>query len=284
MPATPRLASTVSPDRGAASRSTSRTGVDEPSTSSAPSGRAATRSRASDPAVRAGSASSTPSTAVPTRSAAAHHAARQAGSAGAPGAGRAPTRVVDRPASGQRGAAGTVPTRTVGSASSADTGRDSVGRPTTSTRSGRCSASQPGTPSSRAPARTDAGHAPLEGSATTGQPCAPASSAAARPSAGGASPTRTRVRPGLASAGGAGAGTEPVVHGAPPGRPAHGPVGRRSASSGSSGSRNGRVRGTGPRAPGGAPRGTSSDLATTERPEGVFPPPRAGPGAPAPRA
>ena len=56
-----------------------------------------------------------------------------------------------------------VSTRTAGSASSARPAATSVGRPTTSTRSGRCAASQPAAPSSRAPPRSApaAAQAPL---------------------------------------------------------------------------------------------------------------------------
>ena len=146
-----------------------------------------------------------------------------------------------------RGRAPTVSTRTAGSASSAATGRDSVGRPTTTHPVGPVRG-QP-VRRRRAAARRRAArrppHAPLLGSATTGQPTLGELRRRRRARSVARDDQRAAAGTG-AAAPRRGAPASPAVHGAPSGRPAHGPSERPASSSGSSGSRSARFRCTGP--------------------------------------
>ncbi|CAB4919714.1 unannotated protein [freshwater metagenome] len=229
---------------------------------------------------------------MPTRSAAAVHSCAQPSGATcpetssspstAPGSGSTPpTRRVPRPASGQPGCGDTVSTTTSGWASSAETGRLSVGRPTTTTRSGRCAAAQDAAPSSSTAPRTEPvpPQVPLLGSPSTGQPRCAATTEVLRPRETGASPATTRVRRARPGARVVGAGALTTiargplpgaasVHGAPSARPAQTPdgrAGRGSCPSGSSGSRSARFRCTGPGSPDSAPVATRTARAATER-------------------
>ena len=145
IPATPRLDRTVMPWVSSPTSATSRTGLDAPSTSWSPGRRASATAAATCRPVVSGCASSWPCTAgdrmpvAPRRS-----------DAATPGSGspvvtaRVPVACELPDTSGQRGPVVSANTGTDGSASSADTGRCRVGRPSMITCCGRSSGSASG--------------------------------------------------------------------------------------------------------------------------------------------
>ena len=227
MPATPRLASTVTPGRGPA-RNRSRTGLDDPQTTSAPAGTAsisvAATPGSASPAWSSRSSALARAAAAAACQAGSHPSSRMLGSpaaAGAAGVGTAGrTRAARWAGSVQVGPAAT--TSSGADASRRATARLSVCRPTARIRSGRCAAGNPPRSSRSPPGNRQGPDASSAlGSATTGQPRASASATAAVTDGAGASPSTTTVRAGRSSATGpGGAGGTTSVHGRPPGRPA----------------------------------------------------------------
>ena len=181
----------------------------------------------------------------------------------------------------------TVSTRMPSRRTTAAVDRESVTRPTVTTRSGAWDSSQSVAVSRSGPCGTTSGRGwPPKGSATTGQPWATAQSTA-RPnrSGDGRSPMTTSVR-----AMGSRPGPEPRspspspspsprimvsrVQGAPLGRPSR-DSGQSPSSVGTSGSRKGTLRWTGPQSPE-APRAAATARDTTARHWACWPARRSG--------
>ena len=164
-----------------------------------------------------------------------------------------------------------------GSRSRANTARDRVGRPTTRMWSGRAASTNSGTSKRSAPveiADVPPPALPL-GSLITGQPCSSASLRAARPLLGVVSPTISRVRAGSLMFGASVAGVSSDVHGAPSARPPSG-SGQSLSPSGTSGSRNARLRWTGPGSRVSVPRAAAQARPASARQYAVKPATRSG--------
>ena len=144
IPATPRLERTAMPSGFSPTRATSRTGLEAPSTNWSPGRSASTTAAATCNPVASGWAANCARTAALTRVFAAAHRCSQSGCGSPLTSARVPVAVELPDTSGQRGPVVRANTGMVGSASSADTGRCSVGRPHMITCRGRSPVSASG--------------------------------------------------------------------------------------------------------------------------------------------